>query len=698
MFGTPTVTIEIVRSPRKITRRVTSSVSVALLAVGLAITVLSPFSSAQEPAGLLVAETSDAASLSPKSTYLIESKSLMAAADLLPQTTQGFLRIVNFPLFIERWNQTQLGVLGKDDRLVDFWKEQRIEIQKRFANAGWQLNFQVEDIYEIANGQAALAWIAKPQDPQNPLQKPFALALLLDIPGKIDQSEKLLARVDKELKDRKATFREVTYKNVAIKQYTLPRAPGEIVIRESLYAIVGDQLFAADELEALKAMIDASAGGSEKPLSQFPMFVSSRSKLSTKNPGVSDAIDVEYFIRPIGLAKLLRAISGKPIAAKTDALNVLEEQGFTKLAAASGTVQIGLPDFDIFHNAFVLTELPLPRPVQILDFPNTAGVKIPAWVGADASNVLSMAWNSTEAFWKVDTIVDAMADQKGVFESVIDGIKNDPVGPQIDIKTQVLPFLTSEIYSVGDTVDPITPESRRSMIAIRVNDPQGRLAAVLERAMKNEPDAKREDFNGFRIWKVTRSEDDEEILETDDFGFGNKQAKPGPQQQQDKPLLSNWAITIFNPTPQNPANGFLVFASHAEMIKHAIERNSQNKSTESPISIEPDVALVLKAIEKLNKNRPLSVWQINRTDRAFKMQYELFRQDKLPQSKSMIATLFDRLLRPKDEVKPVNQKVKGDKLPSYSQIRDFLMPGGSYIHTEEQGWSFSGFILSKPKG
>jgi len=691
VFGTPTLAIEIVRSPRKITHRVTYSVSFALLAVGLVITVLLQFSTAQEPAGRLVAETSAAANLSPNAANPVASKSLMAAADLLPQTTQGFLRIVNFPLFVERWNQTQLGVLGKDDRLTGFWNEQRLEIQKRFSNAGWQLNFQVEDIYEIANGQAALAWIAKPQD----LQKPFALALIIDIPGKLAESEKLLARIDKELKDRKAIFQGVAYKNFEIKQYTLPRKPGELVIRESLYAIVGDQLIAADELATLKAMIDASTGGSEKPLSEFPLFVSSRSKLSTKHPGVTDAIDVEYFIRPIGLAKLLRAISGKPVAAQTDALNVLEEQGFTKLAAASGIVHIASPEFDIFHNAFVLTELPLPRPVQVLDFPNIAGGTIPSWVGADASNFLSMAWNSTEAFWKVDTIVDAMADQKGVFESVIDGIKNDPVGPQIDIKTQVLPFLTSEIYSVGDTVDPITPESRRSMIAIRVNDPQGRLAAVLERAMKNEPDAKREDFNGFRIWKVTRSEDDEEMLESDDFGFGNKQAKPATQQQQDKPLLSNWAITIFNPTPQNPANGFLVFASHAEMIKEAIERNSQR---ESLILVEPDVALVLKAIEKLNNNKPLSVWQINRTDRAFKMQYELFRQDKLPQSKSMVATLFDRLLRPKDEVKPVNQKVKGDKLPPYSQISDFLMPGGSFIQTEEQGWSFSGFILSKPKG
>jgi len=674
VLGTPTVTIDIVHSPPRVNHRLSFCFFGIVLFAGF----FAQICNSQEVAAL----KGD-----------VQPISLPSAADLLPQTTQGYVRIVDVPMFVERWGQTQLGILGQDDRLKDFWSDQRIEIQKRFSNAGWQLNFQVEDLYDIATGQAALAWIAKPQDQP----KPYAIALVLDIVGKKEECGALLARIDKELKTRKAVLRKLEYRSIAINQYTLPRGPGEIIIRESLYAMVGEQLFAADELDTLKFLIDSSAGKSESLLSQLPLFIASNAKLTKKYEGVSDAIDVEYFVRPIGLAKLLRSISGKPVAVQTDALKVLENQGFTKLEAAAGRVYFGSPNFDIFHDAFVIIDPPLPDSVQVLDFPNQAGKQIPAWVGADASNFLSMAWNSKDAFWKVESIVDEMAGQKGVFESVIDGIKIDPVGPQIDIKLQVLPYLTSEIYSVGDTVEPITLESRRSMIAIRINDPQGKLALVLERAMKNEPDAKPEDFREVRIWKVTRAEDGDDLaLESDDFGFGNKASKPVAQMEEEKPLLSNWAITIYNPTPDNPANGFLIFASHSEMIKEAIERNAANSN--SLFASESDVAPVLAMIEKLNLDNDPSMWQVTRTAKSFKMQYELFRQDKLPQSKSMLATIFDRLIRPKDEVKPVDQKVKGNKLPPFDTISDFLMPGGSRLRTEEQGWSFSGFILAKPKG
>ena len=621
---------------------------------------------------------------------------VVLAADLLPQTTQGYLRIVNLPLLVERWNVTQLGLLGLDEGLKDFWKEQQAEIEKRFANAGWQLNFHAEDIYNIASGQAAIAWIAKPQDPQ----KPFTMALILDVAGKIPGTEALLLRIDRELKARKATSKDLEYQGVSVKHYTLSRAPGAIVVQESLYALAGDQLFASDELATIKSMIDASQGKAGATLSKLPLFVTSTDRLS-ENRHLLDESDVEYFVQPIGLAKILRAIGGKPIAAQTDALKVLENQGFSKVPAARGRVHFGTNEFDVFHDSFVLTDPPLPRPVQVLDFPNLAGGKIPAWVGSDASTFLSMAWNSKDAFWKIETLVDDMAGQKGVFESVIDGIKNDPVGPQIDIKTQVLPFLTPEIYSVGDTVDPITTESRRSLIAIRVNDPNGRLASVLERAMTNEPDAKPEDFENIRIWKVSRSEsDDDAAFESDDFGFGNKSVKPPSQVQDEKPLLSNWAITIYHHSTKDPADGFLIFASHADMIKEAIERNILNnlKNQSSAFESEKDVKRVIEAIGKLNKGNTPCVWQVNRTDKAFKMQYELFRQDKLPQSKSMIATILDRLLRPKDEVKQTDQKVKGDRLPTFDKIEAFLMPGGARAHTLADGWTFSGFVLAKPKG
>ncbi len=98
------------------------------------------------------------------------------------------------------------------------------------------------------------------------------------------------------------------------------------------------------------------------------------------------------------------------------------------------------------------------------------------------------------------------------------------------------------------------------------------------------------------------------------------------------------------------------------MIKEAIKLGKAADAGNA-LEKEVDVARVVKVLEGLAKNEAGCLWEINRSDRAYRMQYELFRQDKLPQSKSMLATILDRILRPKDELKKVQQEVKGDKLP-----------------------------------
>ncbi len=53
------------------------------------------------------------------------ANAVLNAADWLPDSTQGFARIVNFTKFLERIKSTQFGRLADDERLQPFWKDQR---------------------------------------------------------------------------------------------------------------------------------------------------------------------------------------------------------------------------------------------------------------------------------------------------------------------------------------------------------------------------------------------------------------------------------------------------------------------------------------------------------------------------------------------------------------------------------------------
>ncbi len=384
-----------------------------------------------------------------------DSSGVIPIDRLLPAETQGCIAVSNLPKFIENWNQTQLGILGNDERLKPFWEAQREEIRKRFADAGWQLNLKAEELLEISTGQAGVAWVAQPQN----ARLPYAVCLVMDVKEKRAEAEALLKRVDTELKRRGATSKDSQVAGTAVREYALPQKPGEAIIRYSFYSLTDTQLYATDDIALLSSLIYASKNGEqENALAKEKTYQEVFSRI---DPELKEH-DLQYFVRPIGFAKALRSISGRAASGQTDVLKVLENQGFNKLSAVAGRVKFNSENFDMQHEAFINAEKPLPESVQLLDFPNTASVKLPSWISENSDSVASFAWNAKEAFWKVRPIVDEVAGQEGTFDEVIKSIQEDPLGPRIDIKQEVLPFITNQIYVVTDTLKPITVDSRRA--------------------------------------------------------------------------------------------------------------------------------------------------------------------------------------------------------------------------------------------
>ena len=601
---------------------------------------------------------------------------------LLPAETQGCLQVTDLPKFIESLKKTQLGILAEDERLKIFWQDQQAEIQSRLADAGWQLHISTEELLEISTGQAGLAWVAQPQN----ARKPYAMALVMDVEGKQAQTKKLLAKVAEQLKKKGATEANSQVGGTAVQQYTLPRLPGDTMIRQTFYALTQTQLYATDDLTLLSNLINAyKAGGNANPLNQDATFKFAFGKISK---GMEDC-DLEYFIRPIGMAKAIRSISGRVPTGQTDVLKVLENQGFAKLSALAGRVDIEREKFDVMHEAFLVKQDPLPEPVQLLDFPNTATSNFPSWIPPQTAGATSFAWNAGEAFWKVAPIVDEVAGQQGTFESVIDGIREDPLGPRIDIKTEVLPFLTNQMFMISEITTPITVESKHALVAIQINDPDNKLDKVLERAMENEPDAVPEDYRGIRLYKVSHNQEEETYDIDDDFGsFSTNENDLPSDDGTPEPLLNNWAIGKFD--------GYLIFASHPELIREVIDRASTKIDESKLLAAQPDVKAVADALAAMNPDGNQSAWRVMRTDRAFQMQYELFRSGQLTDSKSIAATILDRIVRPRKEMTPPpKQKVKGNMLPPFEQIRGYLTAQGYMARTTPDGWSIKSFVLGK---
>lgn len=600
-----------------------------------------------------------------------------SAYELLPSDTQAVVWIRSSDELAERWNRTQLAKLIEDESVAPFFNEQRQAIEKRFIEAGWRLNVQPEDLSEYATGQIAIAWSSKDTDPL----KPFALALIADVDDDEQLNSQMMSKFESQLDPKKSQKSESSHRDVTITKYRLPPRPGELIHQDSYFAILQGTLISTDDADLIKQLIDRIKDGSaDSTLATDTDFIEGR-----KLAGVSGDGQIEYFVRPLGFAKILRSIGGERSKSDTDILAILETQGFTSIRCVCGEVGLGLEKLDVLHNGYVYADTPLPKSAGILDFANEVDWDVPSFVGEKISTFLSTNWNAGEAFWKAEGLVDAFAGTEGVFDEVIEGIKKDINGPQIDIENEFLPLLTNEIFSISDSkAGEATTDSRRNLIALKVKD-TAKMAKLLKKAMKPEPDASEEEFQNVTIWKVEHPDnvgDENEFGEFggefDEFGGGGAGGDDAPE-----PWLNSWAIA---------AHGdFLMFASHEEMIKEAIQQAAI--ANVSPLTKSEDYKRVVNTIAEFFGNGNMSGWKLSRNQEAYRVQYELFRRGELKQSQSMLATILDRILDSESEIKNLDQKIQGNDLPEYSAISHYLQPSGVMARSTDKGWKFGSFML-----
>lgn len=601
------------------------------------------------------------------------------AHKMFPATTQALIRLPDTARFVDAWAKTQFGKLATDSKLQNFWNSQRDDIRSRLSDAGWQLSVDVEDIDAISDGQTAIGWIARDGD------KPYSVAAVIDIGTRQFQAEEFLKRVAKELKSRDAAESTVKILDTDVTRYQWPSAVNPKVLLQSYYAISKGQLIASDDERTMKELLEAQSGDKKDSLMDSRTFQDAVVKL----PEMEDA-EVEYFVNPLGMVKLLREVGGRPRKSQPDVLKLLTDQGFGAIRCVVGKIDLSANQFDMIHNGFIKLEQPVEEPVKILTFPNVETFDVPSWLSHSSAAVTAFSWDLKEAFPRFKFLVDGYANQEGTFESVIDGIRTDIQGPRIDIVKEVLPLLTSQYFIVTEIAAPITPDSKRSLVAVKLNDPDEKFAEIIERYGSNEPNGQPLDVpdTKYRIWSFINDEEEVEIEL--DFASGTKKGQVAKNQgvsddddDADDPLLDQWAISV--------VDGYFLFASDAELLLETISRVKDN---ERSLFEEPDVARAAKEMRALLGDSSHSLMQIDRTDKSFEMQYELFRSGELTSSRSVAAAILDRILDPKKKNKDKQQKIDGKALPPFSEIRSYFMPAGTVSTSTEEGWLIQSFVLA----
>ena len=607
---------------------------------------------------------------------------------LLPETTKGYLSIVDVEQLHKKWDATQLGQLMNDETMKPFAEDLQRQLKNKFSQTGVKLMVTVDDLKGIADGELAIALIQPEND-----KKQHAMALLVEVGQHRAKAQTLLEKVSKNQIEKGAKKTSLKQGAVEITGFVLPKKKELPDGAQVFYFLHDGLLVAVDHAKTAQDLAARLSGDTKHSLHELASFTAVMKKLEEESGDLKP--DVRWYVDPFGYAEVSRAAQGGRKKRGTDMLKVLANQGFKAIQAAGGHVNLMTGEHEALHRTFVYAPTVsdaaegqrFKLAARMLDFPNKQNLKPLEWVPRDLATHWAFNWKIRESFGYLGSLVDEVAGEPGVFEEVLKSIALDRNGPQVDLKKELVAFAGERVTVMSDCRLPVTPKSERLLIAIEITN-EAAVAKAINKIMSADPSAHKHEFEGREIWEIINDDAPVEVetvqIEGVEFvAAGNEEMADDEKDEEDKPMIPNSSVTI--------AHGHLLISTHIDYLKEILKPKDKPET----LGDAADYKTVNGALDKLRKMNEDSFLTFTRTDEAYRATYELIRDGKMPESETILGKVLNKMLGPDEEGVLREQQIDGTKLPEFDVVRRFLGPAGAQVRSLPDGWLMTGCLLAK---
>ena len=210
-----------------------------------------------------------------------------------------------------------------------------------------------------------------------------------------------------------------------------------------------------------------------------------------------------------------------------------------------------------------------------------------------------------------------------------DGLSDDPNGPRIDLRKELIENLGQRVTMVTDYKLPITTTSERLLFAIEAKD-EAAVAKALEKSVKNDPTVEEARDRGARDLGDRRGGASAQCPR---FRWTSRRSRPGrnpakPEtDEEDRAgphFLPHGAITV--------AHGQLLVASHIDFLLKVLKPCPAPTCSASNLEFQQ----VWDTIAKKLGIKAQCARSFSFTDEELRPTYELIRQGKMPESETLL--------------------------------------------------------------
>jgi hypothetical protein len=594
--------------------------------------------------------------------------------DLLPNTTKGYVSVANVDEFEAAFNKTQMGQLANDPSMKPFVDDLKRQLSEQWTKTHEKLGIGWDDLDGVPAGEVSMALLL-------PNETHDAVVVLADVTGHQEQTNKLLAKIDENMAARKAVRSERKIQGATVVVFDIPKRE-ETPARQVAYFVKDDLLAASDDIKVIEGLLSRQAGGGkDDSLATLPAFAAITKRCQEAAGELKP--QARWFLEPFGYADASRL--DQPKKRGTDMLKILKTEGFTAIQGVGGFVNLSTDKYEMLHRTFIhapgnATGERFELSARMLKFPNGGEFTPPNWVPRDLATYVAVNIDTKNAFENSKSLVNQVVGDE-VFDDVLESIKTDENGPQIDIRADLIGYLGDRVTVISDLQIPITPKSERLLFAVPAKD-EKHLAGVIQDWMETDPDTRKREIAGHVVWEIVDEKAELPMITIEGSPLDKPSGEEEVEEEEERALPPNSAVTV--------AHGHLFVATHIDILTKVLteyENGAKLAQSADYLRVQAEIAAVAQP-EQFGQS-------FTRTDEAYRGAYELLRTGKMPESESMMGKMLNSLLGEGKEGVLRSQRIDGSKLPDYDMVRRYLGPAGLTMTSEPTGWLMTGFTLLK---
>lgn len=621
-----------------------------------------------------------------------------------PDSTQIYFSISNVKTLGENWNKTLLSQALADPRFEPFRESLRAQIENAWPN---RLGMDLNDFAQLPTGEVGGGLIAASG------KKP-GFAVMMNVDGNTAKVNDFLVRLIRQATGKQkgvATKERIPVGSQAVEAtvLTFPVDQDHPVVRTAYYIVLPQVLIATDQKYLAEILLRKLAGDKQNSLAARPEYqaIFQRCALDSKSQEVPQ---IRFFANPLAAGEAIRSIAD-PNAAKTRSpFDVLAKQGFDGIQGVGGTVDFASENCEMIYRVKLYIPNAPTRALKMLAFSNTKELDPPAWVGENATRYTVFNLNALAAFNNIGPLFDEFLETEGAWNDVLDSFETDKLGPQVNLRTDLFANFGRRLSSTN-AFDPDNPSDGEKFI-FAVNILEGKeqtVVGALRKMFDADPDFIRVELAGNEFWKYAPQQgaNAQSNVKTATRPGATRPGATRPTRSRTAHAVNAAAARSKRPTagslnPTGPeaelieggvfgvANGCLFVANDAQYLQKKLLAGETSSVVNNP---EHQRALALLANEVAAANG-VFVQGYGRNVDGFRENYELFRQGKTPEGKTLSAKVVNAILTPAEESGVRKAKFDGSALPPFDDsLADMIGFNFFYGVVENDGHFFKGVCV-----